>query len=838
MSDRARRIANLSPEKRRLLESMLQERAQGRTDEGIPTLPRYSESGQPRVFPLSSAQRLMWFNQQRSRGAHKLPPQATRLRGPLDVTALEASLHEVCTRHEALRTTFGTCNGEPVQIVGPPRPVPLTRVDLRELPPEAREADVSRLIVRESRRPFDLSRDLMLRATLMRLDDEEHVLLLMMPHIASDGESVGVLFGELSALYNAVRAGRRANLPELPVQYVDYVVWQWQRLRDGELQRLMDYWKDQLADAPGALHMPAGQRPLWLRTWRRARQDLRMPPWLLQELRVLCRRQNVTLFMTLLAAWATLLHRYSGEGDILIGTYTANRNRHEVERLIGCFSTLFLVLRHDLSGDPSFTELLKWVRETALDAFSHSELPEEILVKELYVDCDIRFTLQTTSLSSLELDGLQVERIKTDRGGSTPFLKLTMIQGDEDLTARLDYNSNIFEAATIQRMLGDLQSLLPGIVADPGQRISGLALLTEAEQLAPAGAQRSGSPVHPAQARNRSIRFRKRLRWSLRHARRGAGGFVRAGQAWPLVGSLLARIERVFGRLLPPMTLTEPFRVPSAGLLRDVPRRESGEPSRASLVAIRRPGSRPAFFGVSGNGDALCFRALAQRLGPDQPFYGFQPRDQDGGRTSLLEIENIAANCVREVHALQPEGPYFLGGHSSGGLVAFEMARQLRSQGRDVALLALFDTELRAKVPFQRRLRFQPRRKRREGPLGYVRRVTKSILWTIACGVWLRFGYSLPPRLSSTAFARARAATSYKAQSYPGRVTLFRATEPREKGGRCPHLGWDGVAAGGVEVYEVPGDHFTLLEEPHVQILAAQLKGCLDQTQADSSSGK
>ena len=579
MSDRARRIANLSPEKRRLLESMLQERAEARTDEGIPTLPRYSESGQPRVFPLSSTQRLMWFNAQRSPGVHKMPPRAMRLRGPLDVAALEASLHEICTRHEALRTTFGTRDGEPVQIVGPPQPVPLTRVDLRGLPPEAREEEISRLIVGESRRPFDLSRDLMLRATLVRLKDEEHVLVLMTHHIASDGESVKVLSGELSALYNALRAGRQAHLPELPVQYVDYVVWQWQRLRDGELQRLTDYWRDQLANAPLALHMPAGQRPLWpSRTGRRARQELPMPAGLLQELHVLCRSQNVTLFMTLLATWATLLHRYSGEEDILIGTYTANRRRPEVERLIGCFTNFLLVLRHDLGGDPSFAETLKRVRKTALDAFSHSELPEEVLLKELYVRCDIVFTLQTTSPTGLELEGLEVEGIKTVGGGGTPFLKLTMIQGAEDVTARLDYNGNIFEAGTIQRMLGDYQSLLEGIVADPEQRISGLPLRTEAEQLTPAGARQAGSPVQYAQARSWSIQNRKRFRWGLRHARRGAGRFVRAGQTWPLVGSLFARIERVLGRLLPPM-VTEPFRMPSAGLQTD-PNQTQEDPSR------------------------------------------------------------------------------------------------------------------------------------------------------------------------------------------------------------------------------------------------------------------
>src|SRR5215218_186511 len=318
----------------------------------------------------------------------------------------------------------------------------------------------------------------------------------------------------------------------------------------------MDYWKDQLADAPVTLHMPAGQPPLWPSgTSKGASQELRMPARLLEELHVLCRRQNATLFMTLLAAWVTLLHRYSGEQDIQIGTHIANRNRPEVERLIGCFTSFLTVLRHDLGGDPPFTELLKRVRKTVLDAFSHSELPVEILLKQLYVDCDIGFTLQTTARSRLELDGLQVERLKTDRGGRTTFLRLAITQDDETLTAKLVYNSYIFEAATIQRMLGDLQNLLESIVVDPEQPISGLPLRTEAER-----------PVHPARARSRSIRFRKRLRWGLRHARRAVGRFLRAGQAWPLVGSVFARIEGVSGRLLPPM-VTDPFRVPSAELM-------------------------------------------------------------------------------------------------------------------------------------------------------------------------------------------------------------------------------------------------------------------------------
>src|ERR671920_1143720 len=194
------------------------------------------------------------------------------------------------------------------------------------------------------------------------------------------------------------------------------------------------------------------------------------------------------------------------------------------------------------------------VRKTALDAFSHSELPVELLHKELNVDCTIGFDLQATTRSGLGLDDLQVERIETDRDRRIAFLWLSMVQGNEDLTARLDYNSNIFEAATIQRMLGDLQSLLEGIVADPGQPISRLSLLAETER-----------PVDPAQARSWFIRLRKRLHWSLRQARRRLGGIVRAGQAWPLVGGLFARIEEVSGALLPPL-VTEPFRVPSTVL--------------------------------------------------------------------------------------------------------------------------------------------------------------------------------------------------------------------------------------------------------------------------------
>jgi hypothetical protein len=534
MSDRARRIANLSPEQRRILELRLQESRRARANEGIPALPRRSESNQPAVFPLSPAQRWSWFAEQcRPDMADFNVASASRLRGPLNVAALEASLREICVRHEGLHTTFGTRDGEPVQIVGPPRPVSLTRVDLREISPPVREAEVRRLLAQEAKQPFDLSGDLLLRATLLRLDDEEHVLLVVMHHIVSDGWSVEVLFRELSALYNASRSGGRASLPELPVQYVDYVVWQ--RLQDDEaLRRSMEYWKKQLADTPKVTKLRRSKEywkkrlantpevtklpiehpdPL-VQTLGGAQQELRIPVSLVQKLHVLCSRQRVTLFMVLLAAWATLLHRYSGEDDILITTPTANRNRGEVEGLIGFFSNV-LVLRQDLSADPSFAELLGRVRAFVFDALSHSELPFVKLREELHPSVQVKFSLLNAPQSSLKLDGLRVERIEMHHGPSAPFLTLRMIEGDNGLTAWLNYNTHLFEAITAARMLEHFRSLLENIVTDPEQHLSKLPL-----PIKEAGGSQTGFGKRLLRAVRRARRLLLR---AVRRARRTAG---------------------------------------------------------------------------------------------------------------------------------------------------------------------------------------------------------------------------------------------------------------------------------------------------------------------------
>jgi hypothetical protein len=359
-------------------------------------------------------------------------------------------------------------------------------------------AEVGQFLVREGQRLFDLSRDMMLRATPLRLDYQEHVLLLVMHHIAADGWSLDVLFRELWSLYKALRSGELIALPELPVQYADYAVWQRQRLQDETLRRQTEYWKKQLANALAVLDVLPDNSCPPAQTSGSAMEELPMPGTLLQELRVLCRQHNVTLFMVLLAAWATLLHRYSGQDDLLITTPFANRNRVEIEGLIGCFAEI-RVLRHNLARDPSFTEFLGWVRETLVDAFSHGEVPIEELAEELRLrpkSLRVGFALRNISRSCLNVDGLQVERIKTGHQTS-PFLCLIMVQEGDILTAKLAYNPDLFKASSAIRMLGHLRTLLKNVVTDPEQRVSELSPSTRVERLRRAArrAQRSLRPT-------------------------------------------------------------------------------------------------------------------------------------------------------------------------------------------------------------------------------------------------------------------------------------------------------------------------------------------------------
>ncbi|MCL4532020.1 MAG: amino acid adenylation domain-containing protein, partial [Actinobacteria bacterium] len=441
--------------------------------------------------PLSFAQERLWFlDRLEPNSPLYLIPTALRLSGHLDIPALQQSLDEIVRRHEALRTTFSEADGSPVQVVNPPRPAELASLDLSDVPANERIGKAHLLLREEARRPFDLSHDPMLRPTLVHLDQEDHILLLVLHHIASDGWSQGVLFRELGDLYRAYSQGEPSPLPELPIQYADYALWQREWLRGEVLEEELGYWRERLADSPPLLELPTDRPRPAVQSYRGATQSILLPEGLVQQLEALSRQEGVTLFMTLLAAFQTLLSRYTGQEDIPVGCPVAGRTQAETEGLIGFFVNT-LVMRTDLSGDPSFQELLSRVREVTLGAYAHQDLPFERLVEELHPERNlshnplfqVALAFENTPPSSLKLPGLVVNPVEVDTATAKFDLTLYVYPLDgKTLKATLEYNTDLFDDSTISRMLGHIQTLLEGVVADPDQKLSTLPLLTEAER--------------------------------------------------------------------------------------------------------------------------------------------------------------------------------------------------------------------------------------------------------------------------------------------------------------------------------------------------------------------
>jgi len=485
MDDFSKRIANLPPEKLALLELRLQKRA------GVRVLPpTISHRGESNLVPLSFAQQRLWFYDQLEPGSFVYNlPAAVRLAGRLDIPALARTLSEIIRRHEILRTTFPTVDGIPLQRIAPPHDFALPVTDLSHFAADERAAEVNRLIAREAQRPFDLARGPLFRALLMKLCEEEHVALLTHHHIIYDGWSAGVFVKELVTLYEAFLAGRPSPLPELPIQYADFAVWQREWLQGEALEEQLSFWRRNLSGKLPVMDLSAGRPRPAIQTFHGARYLGAIEKSLTESLNELSRKEGSTLFMTLLAAFKTLLYLYSGQPDIIVGSGVANRNRANIEPLIGFFVNA-LALRTNLTGNPSFRELLRRVREVTLNAYTHQDLPFEKLVEAIQPARDpsrtpifqVVFDLQNTPMPSLELPELQPELIDLDHGVARYDLTLLIWETDQELRASWVYNSDLFDAATIARMSRHLESLLGTIVAQPGARLNELEFLIEDEK--------------------------------------------------------------------------------------------------------------------------------------------------------------------------------------------------------------------------------------------------------------------------------------------------------------------------------------------------------------------
>ncbi|NET09553.1 MAG: amino acid adenylation domain-containing protein, partial [Symploca sp. SIO2B6] len=441
-------------------------------------------------LPLSYSQQRLWFlDQFQPNSALYNITIALRLAGTLNITALEQSLQAIIERHEALRTNFISVEGEATQIIHPETSWRLSVVELTHLSTNEQEATAQQLAQQQAIQPFELEKESLIRATLIVLSETEHILCVCMHHIVSDGWSTGVLLQELTKLYNGYIQGLSSSLTPLPIQYADFAIWQRKWLQGDVLESQLSYWKNQLADAPNLLSLPTDRPRPAVQTFRGKHQEFTICAQLTSQLTKLSQEQGVTLFMLLLTAFNILLHRYSGQEDILIGSPIANRNQSEIEGLIGFFVNT-LVLRTQIEGNPSFKELLTQVREIAMAAYSHQDLPFEMLVEALQPERDLSYTplfqvmffLYNESLSQLNLTGLKLSPLTVESQTSKFDLTLVMEKRADVLVGVWEYNTDLFDASTIKRITGHFITLLEGIVSNPQQRIWQLPLLKEVEQ--------------------------------------------------------------------------------------------------------------------------------------------------------------------------------------------------------------------------------------------------------------------------------------------------------------------------------------------------------------------
>lgn len=488
MQDLSSRISALTPEQRALFEARLKQKGLRTADAQV--IPHRPPGDSPYCLPSIDQERL-WFIDQLQPGncAYNIF-SASRLRGPLDVEIMRQVVNELVRRHESLRTTFAVIDGQPMQVIGPELKIPLIPIDLAALAEDERVAEALRLTTEDFATPFDLEQGPLVRIGLIRLADDDYVMHVNMHHTVTDRWSGAIFERETGLLYQALAKGQSSPLPPLPIQYADYAAWQRERMGGELYQKQVAYWKRQLAGAPYVLEVPTDYTRPPMQTFKGARAFATYPKSLLDALKEVCKREGVTMFMLALAAFKTLLHRYTGQEDVLIGATFANRNRPELENLVGYLLNL-LVFRTNLSGNPTFRELLRREREAAVGAFAHQELPFGKLVQELRPPQDASrnpivqaslIYLDFPELTAIEVLGMTAKHLTIDNRASRFDITLAMTETPDGFEIDIEYPTDLYRRSRMERMTCHLENLLEAVVADAGQRLADLPILSAREK--------------------------------------------------------------------------------------------------------------------------------------------------------------------------------------------------------------------------------------------------------------------------------------------------------------------------------------------------------------------
>ena len=836
-------------------------------------------------LPMSFGQQQFWLIQETLQDhATYNESRACRLSGPVNREKIRRALAMIMERHEVLRTALVHREKSLVQEIACAKDVslPWREVELSTVPADRKEEALKELLLEEARGLFDLAQAPLWRAVWIKLNAEEHVLTLTFHHSIVDEWSQRLFLRELEEIYASDGRAELAQLPNLSVQYADYSAWQRRRMTGAFLERHLAYWKEQLRDLSPALELPTDGPCAYQVDERGASHHFQLTDFVVDRFRALARQEGTTLFTVMLAAFQVWLHDCTGQTDVVVSTPVANRERPEVQALLGYFLNT-VPIRARLEGSLTFREVVRQVRETVLGAFDHAGLPfqkmVELAVKErrpeqrpLY---QVMFVLLEEGLSPLRLDQVQGRFVPMETKASRSALILSIQANGQTLDCRIDYSVNLFTAERVARLVQHLTELFQSISEHPQQpigravAIAGKSLVfrkkSTGDLLAEAGAtlgdstrrtepQASNTGVPGETSQPLNIVELKLLRiWEQLFQREYIGrrdNFFALGGHSLMAARLSAEIEHVFGCRLPIAIL---FQLPTVELLATRVAGKDRTPPRTLLIPLQTLGSKPPLFCIPGaGGDAYSFLGLSKFLAPDQPFYVIQHPRLDSESAPHLTIEEMAAHYVKEMLSVQAEGPFYLVGYSMGGLVAFEMAQQLGRRGERLALLALLDTAPISHVPWVfyglamssyipsrcvlhfRRWWKLPHREQ----LDYLQG-----RWTALCH-WMNWNCTEAPPLAAASLEEGLSsdapdlfnhhcslAFAYRLQPYTGSVEVF-VSDEAISGWKWY---WKHLARGGVSFHQIPGRHFDIFSPDHLPTLARSLTAVLDRVQEKRS---
>ncbi len=909
-------LSNLSlEEKRKLLVELL--------DEGELETPR---------FPQSFSQERLWLLEgMEANSTVYNVAVAFRFLGDLDLVALEKALAEIVSRHEVFRTSFHNFHGESVQTIHPDSTFKLKIINLQSIDKDDQETEAKKLAEKEVQTPFDLTLGSLFKPTLFQLSENHFILTLISHHIVMDRWSIDILLKEIDALYKAFISNQPSPLVELPIQYADFSVWQRENLTVSALQPQLSYWKGQFENTVVSLELPLDFPRSGVPNHEGKREPFSISPSLIEKLKRFSRQENATLFMTLFAGFQTLLYQYTGQEDILICSPFANRNRSELEGLVGYVNNV-LPLRTDLSGNPSFKVLINRVRQVALGGSQHQDVPFQLIAEFPNLTrtplTRAMFALQNTLREPLSLSGLQVSPFPIDKGTVNFELSLVLEEQNGMLNGMIEYKTNLFKSASILQLIEGYKALLELMVDQP---TATLADLPRVERSPVPFTIKSPQSINPTEVPQNPVEKKLVSIWQDILNLDSVGvldNFFELGGHSLLGIRLMERVQSELSKELPLVTL---FQAPTiyqlarvidptldnlsqssdslsfwprilnriSNFLPFLGRSDSTSNSSAGLdallqapsvvleivrnrilgrvsplVPLQTKGKRsPLFLVPGGPGVTLYLFHFSRYLPKDQPFYSFRAVAIDGKVEPYLRIEEMARDYITEIQKVQPHGPYLLAGHSYGGTVAFEIARQLWQKGEETKLLAIIDTP----APVVEELAEISLEEEDFNVLATIVEVLEhtfniemnlptpdmfgmpyeqQVDRVIQLAVDLKLLPSWIGRHQLQGVARVFRA-SVKSQlsylpegGYPYPVTVIRADHVSEKSKALEHikgsdmlmkfegdpsLGWQTYSTLPVKVFQVQGDHFTMMTEPLVREVGKFVATCLDEIANENS---